>query len=400
VLGLKARRHKHRFSLIFRSLERAGFTLFEQELDASAFGVPQKRRRLFIVGVNKLKFPDLKFRSPTETVAIPVTVREALGHLPPPTFFRKSLTSIDMPVHPNHWAMNPRSPKFKNGESFNGRSFKKLAWDKPSWTVAYGNREVHVHPTGTRRLSVFEAMLLQSFPESYELRGTLSDQIAQVSDAVPPLLAEAVAKAVKQTIYQPFEEIRQKLLSWFEVHERSFPWRMTHVPFRILIAEKLLQQTAATGAVIAAYEELNRRYPTPEALAGAPLAVLQRIISPLGFHYRAAELKKIAKLIVAKHRGQVPSKFPDLMRLPGVGDYCARAVLCFGFGRDVPVVDTDAPTLVSLGGATLRGALINTLAECLLSKRHSDLTPIQFRSFCKSCGSRALPSADSRSSSP
>jgi DNA (cytosine-5)-methyltransferase 1 len=67
--------------------------------------------------------------------------------------------------------------------------------------VAYGNREVHVHPTGTRRLSVFEAMLLQSFPKTYELRGTLSEQIMQISDAVPPPLAAAVARAIRNTIY-------------------------------------------------------------------------------------------------------------------------------------------------------------------------------------------------------
>ncbi len=135
VMGLRARRHKRRLGLIFRALKRAGFTLFEQELDASAFGVPQKRRRLFIVGINQLKFPDVKFRSPSGTVSIPVTVRDALGHLPPPTFFRKSLTSEDIPVHPNHWAMNPKSPKFATGEGFNGRAFKKLLRDKASERV-------------------------------------------------------------------------------------------------------------------------------------------------------------------------------------------------------------------------------------------------------------------------
>ena len=341
VLGLKARRHKRRLNLIFRSLERAGFTLFEQELDASAFGVPQKRRRLFIIGVNSLKFPDMKLRSPAGTVATPVTVREALGHLPPPTFFRKNLRSRDIPLHPNHWAMNPKSAKFTTGQGFNGRSFKKLLWDKPSWTVAYGNREVHIHPTGTRRLSVFEAMLLQGFPKTYELRGTLSDQITQVSDAVPPLLAAAVAKTIKQTIYQPIDRIRQKLLSWFEEHERPFPWRVTRNPFRILIAEKLLQQTAATKTVISAYNEINRRYPTPKALATARLSELQRIISPLGFHYRASELKRLAKTIVEKHHGAVPSELAALMRLPGVGDYGARAVLAFGCEQQLPVVDTN-----------------------------------------------------------
>ena len=341
VLGLKARRHKRRLSLIFGALERAGFNLFEQELDAAKFGVPQKRRRLFVVGINRLKFPNLKFGSPNGTAQRPVTVREALGKLPPPAYFRRDFKRRDIPFHPNHWAMNPKSRRFVDRTGFNGRSFKKLVWNKPSRTVAYGNREVHVHPTGKRRLSVLEAMLLQGFPKGYELRGTLSDQITQVSDAVPPPLAAAIARAIRQSIYRPIRQIQQKLLFWFEDHERSFPWRKTKNPFRILIAEKLLQQTAATKAVVVAYRELTHHFPTPAALSVAPRSKLGRIISPLGFHYRAAELKRLAKVIVTKHQGSVPSEFSHLVQLPGVGDYCARAVLSFGFGQNVPVVDTN-----------------------------------------------------------
>ena len=96
--------------------------------------------------------------------------------------------------------MNPKSPRFFNGslsEGYvSGRSFKTLAWNAPSITAAYGHREVHVHPNGRRRLSVFEAMKLQGFPDAYVLDGTLSAQIDQVSEAVPPPLAEAVAKSI------------------------------------------------------------------------------------------------------------------------------------------------------------------------------------------------------------
>ena len=201
VLGLKSPKHHHRYNLIRRALENAGFNLFEQELDASTFGVPQKRRRFFVVGVNRFKFPDVIFKFPGCNAKKSVTVRDVLGDLPPPLFFKRKLRSNEIPFHPNHWAMNPKSPKFSNGEgSTDGRSFKRLAWDKPSWTVAYGNREVHVHPNGTRRLSVLEAMLLQGFPHAYQLHGTLSDQIRQVSDAVPPPLAQALARAIRKIL--------------------------------------------------------------------------------------------------------------------------------------------------------------------------------------------------------
>ena len=90
-----------------------------------------------------------------------MTVRDVLEHLPSPVFFKKKLKGHEIPFHPNHWAMNPKSPKFTNGQhSTDGRSFKRLVWDKPSWTVAYGHREVHVHPIGKPRISVPEEVLL------------------------------------------------------------------------------------------------------------------------------------------------------------------------------------------------------------------------------------------------
>jgi len=135
--------------------------------------------------------------------------------------------------------------------------------------------------------------------------------------------------------------VQRKLLQWFDKNERPFPWRRTTNPFRVLIAEKLLQQTAATPALIAAYQQTVRLFPTPAALARAPVRTLKAIIAPLGFHYRAGELKRLAKTLVSKHNGRVPEDFGDLIQLPGIGDYSARAVLAFAFGLDVPVVDTN-----------------------------------------------------------
>jgi DNA (cytosine-5)-methyltransferase 1 len=53
---------------------------------------------------------------------------------------------------------------------------------------------------GKRRVSIFEAMLLQGFPEKYQLCGTLSDQVRQVSDAVPPPLARGLARAIRRVL--------------------------------------------------------------------------------------------------------------------------------------------------------------------------------------------------------
>ena len=127
------------------------------------------------------------------------TVREAIGGLKAPAFFKHGLEPKDIPVHPNHWTMQPRSPRFANplANTVDGRSFKRLKWNVASPTIAFGHREIHVHPDGRRRLSIYEALLLQGFPETFVLEGNLSEQVEQVSNAVPPPLARSVACAVK-----------------------------------------------------------------------------------------------------------------------------------------------------------------------------------------------------------
>src|SRR5262249_44022730 len=152
-------------------------------LNAVNYQVPQKRERLIIVGLNKELYPDVVWQAPAGTKKL-LSVRDVIGALPPPTFFNRNLKISDIPHHQNHWCMAPKSKKFSKkmliqGQSF-GRSFRTIEWEKPSPTVAYGNREVHIHPDGERRLSVYEAMQLQGFSHDYILLGTLSQQITQI----------------------------------------------------------------------------------------------------------------------------------------------------------------------------------------------------------------------------
>lgn len=202
VMGLLYQRHANRFRSICQAFRRAGFNLFHQDLDAQDFGVPQLRRRLFIVGLNKELFPDKTFIFPAGRVK-KRTVRDAINGLPEPAFFTRGLKSSEIGYHPNHWTMQPRSPKFSSEETTDGRSFRRLKWDEVSPTVAYGNREIHVHPAGGRRLTVHEAMLLQGFPATYRLTGNFSEQITQVSNAVPPPVAQVLARAVRRALAAP-----------------------------------------------------------------------------------------------------------------------------------------------------------------------------------------------------
>jgi DNA (cytosine-5)-methyltransferase 1 len=204
VLGLRHRQHDALFTEFKDLFTDAGFRIFEGELNAVDFGVPQVRRRVFVVGFNRKKYRSLEFQFPTKRTSNPRCVGDLLEELPEPTLFRRGLDPEKIAFHPNHWCMNPRSARFKNGSLRNnkitGRPFRVLSWDAPSWTVAYGHREMHVHPSGKRRVSILEAMLLQGFPVKYQLHGTLSDQVRQVSDAVPPPLARGLARAIRKTL--------------------------------------------------------------------------------------------------------------------------------------------------------------------------------------------------------
>ena len=186
-------------------LVKHGFEVIEIELNAAMYAVPQKRKRLFVLAVQNRRDGASCCCVPQVTTNAPKTVRDAIGGLPEPAHFRRDITPADIPHHPNHWCMRPRSSRFFDGSltpgQLSGRSFKTLRWDAPSITVAYGHREVHVHPNCRRRLSVFEAMCLQAFPDRYVLQGSLSSQIDQISEAVPPPLARAVAEWTRNILW-------------------------------------------------------------------------------------------------------------------------------------------------------------------------------------------------------
>ena len=204
VPGLANRRHKQLLTDFSLMCEEAGFTITSSIMDAGTFGIAQHRKRLVVVGLNKDRYPDTELQL-AEGKSKPLRVDEVLADLPEPAFWARNLKQEDIPHHPNHVAMNPKSQRFTDGSlapgNGKGLSFKVLSWEAPSYTVAYGNNEVHVHPDCHRRLSVYEAMLLQGFPqEGYNLKGSFTDQVRLISDAVPPPLGEGIANAVLKAI--------------------------------------------------------------------------------------------------------------------------------------------------------------------------------------------------------
>jgi DNA (cytosine-5)-methyltransferase 1 len=214
VPGLLSPRHLRRYENFKRVCRSAGFTVYEKVLDAARFGVPQYRRRVIVVGIHG-DWSNGHFEIPEGDEHI-IPSGAVLNGLPEPTFYQRGLRAADIPFHPNHVTQRVKSSKFSTKGALEpgtklGRSFRVLKLTEPSWTVAYGHREVHIHPGCHRRLSVLEAMLLQSFPPEYVLEGTLSQQITLVSDAVPPPVGYALGRALLSYLAKGISGSRDQL---------------------------------------------------------------------------------------------------------------------------------------------------------------------------------------------
>lgn len=132
------------------------------------------------------------------------------------------------------------------------------------------------------------------------------------------------------------ERFRRRLSLWFDSNGRSFPWRSSRDVYSLLVAEVLLQKTNA-GKVAPAYEQVLRAYPSAQALADADRDDLRRIIAPLGIISKADTLRSMATGLSA-WRGQKPT-VEKLLKLSGVGDYIARAVVIHAAGKRLPLID-------------------------------------------------------------
>jgi A/G-specific adenine glycosylase len=141
-------------------------------------------------------------------------------------------------------------------------------------------------------------------------------------------------------------DARRSLVQWGIDHRRDLPWRRTRDPWSILVSEVMLQQTQVTR-VIPAYPAFLERFPDPRRCAEASVVDVVTAWGRLGFPRRAVRLRTAAAAITERHGAEVPDRLDDLLALPGVGAYTARAVLVFAFERDVGVIDTNVGRLLA-----------------------------------------------------
>lgn len=235
VAGLKTLADGAVLDAITERAHELGYRSEWRELNAVDFGVPQTRRRIFVVG-NRLGMP-IPFPKPTHGVRVRpfVSVKDAISDLPhlkaganegclsyrdstPATDYQISMRNGKDCVEGNLVTGNSkliieRYKYIRQGQNWEAIPpelmgnyidasrchtgiYYRLKWSEPSKVIGNFRKNMLIHPSQNRGLSVREAARLQSFPDNYQFVGSIGFQQQQVADAVPPLLAEAVASSI------------------------------------------------------------------------------------------------------------------------------------------------------------------------------------------------------------
>jgi A/G-specific adenine glycosylase len=144
---------------------------------------------------------------------------------------------------------------------------------------------------------------------------------------------------IPQGVLEKRDAVRHILVVWGRNHQHLYPWRRNRSPYEVLVAEVLLKRTTAR-AVERVYERFLRSYPGPEALVSVPIDQVARDLGSVGLQWqRARALKRLAVHLIEHEGTEVPRDLNRLLRVPSLGDYGARAVLSFGYGVPLAVVD-------------------------------------------------------------
>lgn len=136
------------------------------------------------------------------------------------------------------------------------------------------------------------------------------------------------------------------IIKWFESNKRDLPWRNTLDPYLIWVSEVMLQQTQAV-TVIPYYERFIKVLPTVYDLAKVEDDILYKLWEGLGYYSRAKNLKETAITIVEKYQGKIPNTYEELIKLKGIGDYTASAILSMAYEKRYVAVDGNVLRVMS-----------------------------------------------------
>ncbi|MBI1768713.1 MAG: A/G-specific adenine glycosylase [Bacteroidetes bacterium] len=130
----------------------------------------------------------------------------------------------------------------------------------------------------------------------------------------------------------------KRIIDWYQINQRSLPWRKTRDPYKIWLSEIILQQTRVAQG-LPYFKEFAKTFPAVFDLAKASEQQVLRLWQGLGYYSRARNLHRCAKEIVKNFNGKFPDSFEELKKLHGIGPYTAAAIASIAFHESVAVVD-------------------------------------------------------------
>ena len=202
VPGLMTVNHGEDFHNLLEFIENeTGYQLYRTKLNASDFGIPQERERIFIVGFR----PDISCESFSFPTSATGPLHDQLPDKMPSKYALESVEGLPNQVIRVHTdAVRKRFEAVPQGGRDRGSYSDRLRPDMPSGTVMIGSSaggaRPFIHPYEPRALTVRETARLQSFPDWYVFSGSRTEQYRQVGNAVPPLLAYEILSAIKRVL--------------------------------------------------------------------------------------------------------------------------------------------------------------------------------------------------------
>lgn len=155
------------------------------------------------------------------------------------------------------------------------------------------------------------------------------------------------------------------LVKWYQKNARSLPWREDGSPYAIWVSEIMLQQTRIE-AVKKYYERFMKKLPTIKALAEVEEEKLLKLWEGLGYYNRVRNMQKAANIMMRDFQGEMPQKYEELRKLPGIGEYTAGAIASIAYHEKVTAVDGNVLRVVS--------RVLGSQKDILLPKTKKEMT--------------------------
>ena len=137
-----------------------------------------------------------------------------------------------------------------------------------------------------------------------------------------------------------------ELIHWYKEQNFVFPWREYNSPYSVWISEIMLQQTQVS-TVVPYFKNWMKKFPTINSIANADLNDLHKAWEGLGYYRRAENIYRTSKLLVKEYDSKIPNTYNELIKLHGIGDYTASAILAIAYNKDYYAIDGNLKRILS-----------------------------------------------------